>query len=204
MYHDKSRQIIHIFTSGIINDDKILLCNVQGMRYPYKLEALIRGEVVKSYNVKPNRGSVDSEDMTSSEEEVEQDSLAGSDGTSLSSSRNIMMGTYSSHVLGTTSAMTDFDDDLEDGGKHGMMGVVRTNSILTEAATKNMLINKQNSQNTIPMPSGLATVLKKRLSPSNLNLGKAIRNGCIYNHYKKLANRNIVLQRHSIFSCVLR
>ena len=154
------------------------------MRYPYKLEALIRGEVVKSYNVKPNRGSVDSEDMTSSEEEAEQDSLAGSDGTSLSSSRNIMMGTYSSHVLGTTSAITDFDDDLEDGGKHGMMGVVRTNSILTEAATKNMLINKQNSQNTIPMPSGLATVLKKRLSPSNLNLGKAMKIGWSYTRNK--------------------
>ena len=173
------------------------------MRYPYKLEALIRGEVVKSYNVKPNRGSVDSEDMTSSEEEVEQDSLAGSDGTSLSSSRNIMMGTYSSHVLGTTSAMTDFDDDLEDGGKHGMMGVVRTNSILTEAATKNMLINKQNSQNTIPMPSGLATVLKKRLSPSNLNLGKAIRRGCIYYRYKIVIislNGNIVLPKVFNFS----
>ena len=160
------------------------------MRYPYKLEALIRGEVVKSYNVKPNRGSVDSEDMTSSEEEAEQDSLAGSDGTS---SRNIMMGTYSSHVLGTTSAMTDFDDDLEDGGKHGMMGVVRTNSILTEAATKNMLINKQNSQNTIPMPSGLATVLKKRLSPSNLNLGKAIKIG--WSYIRNKANMNIVFPK---------
>ena len=125
------------------------------MRYPYKLEALIRGEVVKSYNVKPNRGSVDSEDMTSSEEEADQEQT----------SQN-----YASSVL-------DPDLDEEDGnGKRGMMEVVRTNSILTEAATKNLLIHQQqNSPNNIPMPSGLATVLKKRLSPSNLNLGKICR-----------------------------
>ena len=125
------------------------------MRYPYKLEALIRGEVVKSYNVKPNRGSVDSEDMTSSEEESEQDRP----------SQN-----YGSSVL---------DPDLldeDENGKRGLMGVVRTNSILTEAATKNLLIHQQqNSPNNIPMPSGLATVLKKRLSPSNLNLGKILK-----------------------------
>ena len=121
------------------------------MRYPYKLEALIRGEVVKSYNVKPNRGSVDSEDMTSSEEEAEQDQPSQK---------------YGSSVL---------DPDLldeEETGKRGLMGVVRTNSILTEAATKNLLIPQQNSPNNVPMPSGLATVLKKRLSPSNLNLGR--------------------------------
>ena len=130
------------------------------MRYPYKLEALIRGEVVKSYNVKPNRGSVDSEDTTSSEEDFEQDTRAARD-----SSKNIMLGNFPSQP--------DFASVLdENNGKHGMMGVVRTNSILTEAATKNMLIQQQNSPNNIPMPSGLATVLKKRLSPSNLNLGK--------------------------------
>ena len=134
------------------------------MRYPYKLEALIRGEVVKSYNVKPNRGSVDSEEMTSSEEEVDQDSLIPSD-----TPHNVMLGNFPSQnfesVLGA-----DFDDD---DGRHGMMGVVRTNSILSEAATKNLLIHQhQNSPNNTPMPSGLATVLKKRLSPSNLNLGK--------------------------------
>ena len=129
------------------------------MRYPYKLEALIRGEVVKSYNVKPNRGSVDSEDMTSSEEEAEQETRATCD-----ASNNVMLGKFPSQ---------DFASVLdEDNGKSGMMGVVRTNSILTEAATKSLLIQQQNSPNNVPMPSGLATVLKKRLSPSNLNLGE--------------------------------
>ena len=132
------------------------------MRYPYKLDALIRGEVVKSYNVKPNRGSVDSEDMTSSEEEIEQDTMTASE-----TPKNMMLRNFPSQdfesILGT-----DLDDD---DGKHGVMGVVRTNSILTEAATKNLLIQQQNSPGNIAMPSGLATVLKKRLSPSNLNLG---------------------------------
>ena len=132
------------------------------MRYPYKLEALIRGEVVKSYNVKPNRGSVDSEDMTSSEEEIEQDTMTASDNP-----KNMMLRNFPSQDFGSILG-TDLDDD---DGKHGVMGVVRTNSILTEAATKNLLIQQQNSPNNIPMPSGLATVLKKRLSPSNLNLG---------------------------------
>ena len=135
------------------------------MRYPYKLEALIRGEVVKSYNVKPNRGSVDSEDMTSSEEESEQDRP----------SQN-----YGSSVL---------DPDLldeDENGKRGLMGVVRTNSILTEAATKNLLINQHNSPNNVPMPTGLATVLKKRLSPSNLNLGRNYNNR--YQFYYNILN----------------
>ena len=132
------------------------------MRYPYKLEALIRGEVVKSYNVKPNRGSVDSEDMTSSEEEIEQDTMTASDNPKNVMLRNFPAQDFES-ILGA-----DLDDD---DGKHGLMGVVRTNSILTEAATKNLLIQQQNSPNNIPMPSGLANVLKKRLSPSNLNLG---------------------------------
>ena len=135
------------------------------MRYPYKLEALIRGEVVKSYNVKPNRGSVDSEDMTSSEEEAEHDQPSQK---------------YGSSVL---------DPDLldeEENGKRGLMGVVRTNSILTEAATKSLLIHnpQQNSPNNVPMPTGLATVLKKRLSPSNLNLGRM--NYCNCNFVKTI------------------
>ena len=132
------------------------------MRYPYKLEALIRGEVVKSYNIKPNRGSVDSEDMTSSEEEIEQDMMTASDNPN-----NIMLGNLQPQDFESVLA-TDLD---EDDGKHGMMSVVRTNSILSEAATKNLLMHQQNSPNNIAMPSGLATVLKKRLTPSNLNLG---------------------------------
>ena len=147
------------------------------MRYPYKLEALIRGEVVKSYNVKPNRGSVDSEDMTSSEEEIEQDNMM----TLSDNPNNIMFGNFQPHdfetLLGTE----------EEEGKQGMMGVVRTNSILTEAATKNLLIHQQNSPNNVSMPTGIAAVLKKRLSPSNLNLGiiKCVKftTNCYYANY---------------------
>ena len=139
---------------------------LKGMRYPYKLEALIRGEVVKSYKVKPIRGSVDSEDMESSEEELEQDMM-----TISNHSNNLMLGNFQPQdfetILNSDLGQSEYD------GKNGMMGVVRaTNSIMaSEGANVNKLIQQQSSAN-ISIPNGLGNALKKRHSAAHLNLGK--------------------------------
>ena len=135
------------------------------MRYPHKLEALIRGEVVKSYNVKPIRGSVDSEDMESSEEEIEQDMM-----TISNNSHNLMLGNFQPQDFETI--LNSDLDQAEYDGQNGMMGVVRaTNSMMAaEGAAAAKLIQQQNSPN-ISIPNGLGNALKKRHPAAHLNLG---------------------------------
>ena len=92
------------------------------MRYPHKLEALIRGEVVKSYNIgRPNhRGSVDSEDMESSEEEIEQEQHVVRNGVNTkqmnghcsSTANNIMFGKFQSAPNFETILNTDLDGEM--------------------------------------------------------------------------------------------